>query len=219
LDRASGDELQKWVSVQGIEKLRALQQIGRGAVLVLSHFAAERVGTLVLSRLGFKLNSLEYKNRLGDHGVAGAKNVKVLELEGKEEFPLRELYLAQQSLAHGEIFQLAGDGYRGGSEVPVDFLGRRRRFKAGFAELAVAAGVSAIPVFCTLDPAGRIRMEILEPLDPGDSRAEREERVGKLVASYAALLETRWRTDPANLVWDHIRRYFELPVASEAPTG
>jgi Flp pilus assembly protein TadD/lauroyl/myristoyl acyltransferase len=219
LDRADAEELGKWVSVRGVEKLRALQQIGRGAVVVLSHFAAERVATLVLSRMGFRINSLEFKNRLGDHGVAGVSDVNVLELEGKESFPLREVYLAQQALGRGEIFQLAGDGYRGGSEVQVDFLGRRRGFKAGFAELALGAGVSAIPVFCSVDLGGRIRMEILEPVDAGDPGQDRRERVHTLVSNYAALLEARWRSDPSNVVWDHIRRYLELTPAVPDPTG
>jgi tetratricopeptide (TPR) repeat protein/lauroyl/myristoyl acyltransferase len=213
LDLSTVQEMKRWVRPRGVDRLRAVQETSRGAILVLSHLAAERVSTLVLSRMGFRLNSLEYQNRLGNHGIAGAQAVKVWEIKDTEGFTLREVYLAKQALERGEIFQLAGDGYRGGSGLPCRFLGRERHFKGGFAELAIAASVPVFPVFCTLDIEGRISLEILEPLDAGDEGTTRAERVASLIHQYATLLENCWRQQPGNVTWDHIRRYLELPAA------
>lgn len=214
LSRLSNEEMKQWVQEDGIDRLRALRQSGTGAVLVLSHLAAERVSTLVLARMGFRLNSLEFRNRLGDHRIRGLEGVTFWELQESEPFPLKALYLAKQAVQRGELFQLAGDGYRGGSVVDRTFLGRARPFRSGFAELALAAGVQALPVFCTLDAGGRIHLQVQAPLDPGAEARPHRERVASLVGDYARRLEQYWREHPENLVWDHLRRYLELPASS-----
>jgi len=219
LDRSTDTQLKRWVRVSGIERLKAVQEAGQGAILVVSHLAVERVATLLLSRMGFKLNTLEYENRLAIHGIAGAASVKVWEIKETDGFMLRVIYLAKKALQKGEIFLLAGDGYHGGNEMPLAFLGRQRHFKGGFAELAIAARVPAFPVFCTVDLEGRIDLEILEPLEAGDDSSGRAERVAGLVRQYVTLLEDCWRRHPGNIAWYHLRRYFALQADSslEAP--
>lgn len=213
LDLCDDHELQHWVSMTGLERLRTLQEAGQGAVLVLCHLAAERVSTLMLSRLGFKLNSLEYQNRLANQGVKSIRDsVTVWELGGTQVgFSLRETYLAKKTLLNGGIFQLAGDGYRGGSDVEAVFMGRKRHFKGGFAALALSAKVQAFPVFCTLDGEGRVTMDIQEPLDSGDDVAPHDERVAAMVHQYASRLEAVWRKHPGNIVWNHIGHFFNPP--------
>jgi lauroyl/myristoyl acyltransferase len=214
LDRCTEAQLKRWVETSGVERLKAVQDAGQGAILVVSHLAVERVATVLLGRMGFKLNTLEYENRLAIHGIAGAALVKVWEIKETEGFMLRVVYEARKALQRGEIFLVAGDGFHGGSEVPLAFLGRRRAFKAGFAELAIAARVPAFPVFCTVDIEGRIRLELREPLEDGQDGSDRRERVARLVGRYAALLEDCWRRHPGNVAWYHLPRYFALPPAA-----
>ncbi len=83
--------------------------------------------------------------------------------------------------------------------MEIDFLGRQRVFRTGFAQLAIKTGVPAIPFFAPVDESGVVHIQIHEPLDSGNSTQPKSERISSLIEQYAKLLEGYWIADPGNI--------------------
>ena len=214
-------EIQKWVHVSGMEILQQYVDQGRGIILVSSHMSTGRSLNMLLDRMGFRINALEVRDRMGKYGVQTSRNMRVLELGEKVDFPLRELYLIKKALKKGEIANLSGDGFRGSSGIEVNFLGRKREFKTSFAELALKTDSFVLPVFGSANPSGKIYLQIRPPLAMGDKHMPHAERVAGMVRNYATLLEAVWRKKPGDIAWEQIRYYLSLPVIDNmaAPSG
>lgn len=204
--RGSRRLLDHWFPVSGLEHLRAALDRGQPAILLNSHYGAGRVIPLLLCRLGFQVHSLEGRNAMAEWEIERPAGYTVTPLEST--FLARAVAEAQLSLKQGKIVHLAADGSRGQSGLEIPFLGRRRRFASGFAEMALNCGAAVFPVFAPYDETGRARVQILEPLDPADGSAPRPEKIGHLVNQYVRLLEARWRSDPANVRYTQLKKYF-----------
>jgi lauroyl/myristoyl acyltransferase len=214
LARAPRRRLTRWVAVEGVETLEHSRGVGRGVVVVNSHFGIARAVQLVLSGLGYPLYSLEAQDFLARVGVLPPVELEVAEIGRHRPFRLREVYRAHGALERGSLVHLLGDGRQGGSELALPFHGRLRAFRTGFAELAVMTGASVIPVFATLDRTGRTRLELLEALDDGAAGVPRGDRVASLVEQYARLLEARWVSQPGEVMGGQLSLQRGYPVIS-----
>lgn len=209
--RADWSSLRQWFPITGLEQLERACAIGRGVILVNSHFGGGRFVPLVLARrMELELISLEAANKFERLGVKLPDSVRVIPL--RDSFLARVVLQAEKALKQGKVVHLAADGRRGNSGFVLPFHGRHQHFAAGFAELAVNTGAVVLPVFAPFDEEGRVNIELLEPLDGGSESMARSERVESLVRQYARLLELRWSQDPGNVRQRIAGKFLTLPV-------
>jgi lauroyl/myristoyl acyltransferase len=204
--RGSRKLLEEWFPVSGLEHLRAARERGQPAILLNSHYGAGRIIPLLLCRLGFEVHSLEGRDGVEEWQIERPAGYTVAPLGST--FLARAVAEAQLALKQGKIVHLAADGSRGQSGLEIPFLGRRRRFASGFAEMALTCGAAAFPVFARYDETGRAHVGILGPLEPADRSRSRREQVEHLLKQYVRLLEAQWRADPANVRYTQLKKYF-----------
>lgn len=198
--RSRWDEIRPWFPMTGLDRLERALGTGKGVILLNAHFGGGRLVPLILVHLGFEILSIEYRDRMSELGAT-------VDRERLTVIPLRDAFMARvamqavRRLRAGKIVHLAGDGFDTTAidAIRQDFLGRRRRFTKGFAEMAVETGAAVLPLFAPFDDRGRVQIEILEPLDPGSEAVERNRRIEGMVRQYVQLLEERWKTDFGNV--------------------
>lgn len=207
LSRCSDEQLDKWVSISGLEHLEELYDSGRKVILVNSHFLAARCVPLVLGRLGYEIYSFESSNATRRWRIRYPDTVRVIPSEGP--FYLKELYQMHTILKEGKVLHLAADGFRGASGITLPFMGRLRRFRAGFAELAVGMGAIVIPAFAFMSVSGEVRIELLEPLDPGNPKMSADAKIERLIRQYVSLAQRKCYEAPGNITPGRLRRMRE----------
>lgn len=207
ISRLSNEDFPKWVAISGLEPIKELQAVGKGAILLSSHTTSGHAILVALLRQELKVNSIEFNNRFSALPIPGIERVNFLEVGNKEQFALREVYLAQQALQRGEILHLTGDGFQGKSQFRHPFLGKLRAFRTGFADLSLITNTPIFPVFCTTTLEGKINIEILPALAQPNEQLPRETRIATLLDQYVALLEKYWKTKPGNISWRHVKKH------------
>lgn len=213
LDKLNETEFSNFVEIQGLEQLMKHKEEQSGCILALSHMAAGRICTLALCRLNFKITSLEFANRLGRYQIDGIKNLTVIEIGNGAKFLLPQVYQAKKALESGQIFQLAADGYQGDSGITINFLGKLRTFKTGFAELSILTKKPIYPIFCKINLKGRVIVKVGAPLSTPPNDLPKEDKVRQIVNEYANLLSNEWLESPSNISSGHVKKFLELPNA------
>lgn len=216
LARSTAPEFDRWVSVTGLETLQQSLRKGRGLVLVFSHTTLAYLAPIILKRNGFEnILSLAttYKPEVAKIIGLTESDQVILTSDKDDRFFFRQLSVAKKKLEEGGILYIAGDGHQGDSGINISFLGRNKKFRSGFAELAVNTGADAISVFASMDHAGRINVEFLDPLNKDMPEISHPEKVGYLIRQYANLLEKRWKDDPGSIRWNRITKFLSLSKA------
>jgi KDO2-lipid IV(A) lauroyltransferase len=110
---------------------------------------------------------------------------------------------AYESLRRGHVLAMVGDQDAGRRGIFVPFLGRMASTPSGPARLAVQAGVPILMAFPVRLADGRYRIEVEEPLMPGDARDP--DAVRRLTLQHVAVLEKWVRKYPHMWFWLHRR--------------
>lgn len=225
LDGSPPEVFDRWVTVRGAERVRAAYKQQGGLIVVNGHYGIPRLAPVAVSRLGYKVLSLEAVDLFSQLNIGAKHGITVMSIGGKEGSTLlREVYRARRALEDGQVLHLAADGSFGTSGIDFPLHGRSRPFAAGFAELAIATGANVVPVFAAINADGRLTIDFLEPFDLGEGM-EHKERVRHLIRQYVETLERRYSEDPGNVRWVHYRRFFALPpgqanaAVTSAPRG
>jgi lauroyl/myristoyl acyltransferase len=214
------ENLKRWVSIAGADKLDRARDDGRGVILANSHLGAGRILPLILGRLGYEIHSYESDlDQLIRPRDPSDMPATVHIVPSHVDFDLKSLYIMHNLMKQAKILHLAADGFRGSSRVEVPFNGRSRAFRATFADLAVRTGASVLPVFALSDRMGRIHVQIHERLDLGSENQPNAERVKHVVRQYARILEDAWHSHPGNLMLKHLARYERLTRPKPINTG
>lgn len=195
--------LARWFPVEGVEWLEQARSLGRGVVLLNSHYGLGRLVPYFLTAQGIPMLSIEGRSLLQAEGL------EVASVKGS--FPAQVLRRGRQALLEGRVVHTTGDGYQGESGEVLPFLGRQRRFPAGFAMLAVRCEAVVVPVFAPVDDRGRVRIQLQEPLSIGDPSLSPALRSAELIQQYIRMLEERWTRDPGNVTTGHVSKYLALP--------
>jgi fatty-acyl-CoA synthase len=210
-------EFGRWVTITGLDRVHASLNAGRGVVLLNSHLGVPAVISLLFSNLGTDdvMNVGGGRWKLVPAGWADLRSKTLLD----RKMPWRDrlmaqLFEGQRTLERGGVLNIAADGYGGTSGLVIPFFGRDRLFRVGFAELVVTTGATVIPTRTTLDVAGYIKVEFLEPLVA--TGTSHREQVESLLRQYAGLLEGWWRQSPGDVPWNEIQKFLALPPASQA---
>jgi lauroyl/myristoyl acyltransferase/acyl carrier protein len=214
LARCAPAEFDRWVAISGLEHLAAAAARGNGVLLLTSHYALVFVIPLAFHASGFD-DLLFILRQPALLKVAGLESDYRQAMAGGVESadtPLSaQLYRGRQTLRRGGAVLIEADGALGASlGLPLPFLGRRRIFKTGFAELALDTGAAVIPVSLSMSLGGRFEISYLPELRVGEG--DHEEQVASLVRQYAAILEDQWREGWWNFHWPQLRIFLRLPL-------
>ncbi|HSG67255.1 MAG TPA: hypothetical protein VK994_01015 [Bacteroidales bacterium] len=201
ISRMRGFNLKRRLKTKGLDEFRDAFALGKGVILLGSHFGLPAATFSLMPRLGYKnfytiigekgAESVKFK------GVKDAWKPKLLVFKrGGESDAFSMLFEAKELLEQGNILHLLGDGAHGRASHNLPFLGKMRGYRATFAELAILTGSPVVPVF-VIPRKGKFVLEFLPALNQGTDEQDREERVLQIVKQYSELLEERWRNEPA----------------------
>ncbi len=168
------ERVEKMTFIEGMDKLDRALLLGKGVILLIAHFGANKMVMPALGFKGYKINQIA--GRPIDWGnVSGiesrmARKALELELNAEKRFPAKFIYItsnirpAIRCLKNNEILCLAVDGGGGVKRVRVNFLGRPANLSPNFITLAKATGATILPTFVIRQTDSRHRILIEEPL-------------------------------------------------------
>lgn len=201
LDRLDDAELAARFDVIGREHLDGARAGGRGVVLLGSHFAAHVAGLHWLIRQPWPLRLMVQRPshvsrrllaRFDDAAPPFPQPSLTLRRGLASADSAHRVLLARDALRAGTILYLNGDvAYDTPGARPVRFLGECRPLVRVWHDLAQAARVAVVPVFCTPRSAGRFEL-VLEPPLPLDGPPP-----DGAMSTYLAALEARIARCPA----------------------
>jgi len=193
--------------VRGLEHLAEEQSARRPVILGGSHFGVNRLFPLWLARRGVEVLSLEHQDQLDMMGVTKPATLKSVEIG--TGFKAQATMLALRELQAKGCLHLTGDRQKEKDDqrsIQRTFHGITRQYPQGMANLALMGGAAILPYFCTLQPGGRVRIDIHPPIRPPVPPApagspEREAQIEDLVHRFAAVLEGEIEQTPGNQRW------------------
>lgn len=193
--------------VEGWERLEAERAAGRPVILGGSHFGVPRLVALGCTRHGVEVTSLEHDDLLALMGAPKPAGYTVLEV-GKG-FNAQTTSRALRHLRSGGCVQVTGDRQREQPEPRSywrTFHGVSRQYAQGMARLSLLSGAAILPSFCTLQPGGRVRIEITPAIRPPTPPApagtpERDAQIGELIHRFATAHEAAIEKTPGNQCW------------------
>ncbi len=219
LDGASRERALEAFEVEGREHLDAALALGKGCVILTSHFGAHMLPAHWLYRHDYPLRLYMERPRSVSRFMASR-------FSGDGELSQDKLFISRKSdptdsagsilravrvLRSGMMLFLAGDvRWSGQLTAEARFMGRVLRFSTTWITLAAMSRAPVVVVFCRVGDDGRYHMEFrphfLVPLD-----AQKEERAGEYVQRFLDQLEEQIRRHPANS-----NEYLFWPTADEA---
>ena len=156
------EQVEKLVSLEGLEHLQAPHQRGQGVILLTAHFGnwelggaritAERYPMVVIARDASEHFSASVINR-----ARTRHNMTVI---GRED--LRAMIRALRS---NNILAILPDQHAARGGIVVDFLGRPAATAPGPAVLALRTGCAIVPFFAYRQPNGTLHTRLFPPLE------------------------------------------------------
>jgi KDO2-lipid IV(A) lauroyltransferase len=207
LRRATPEELDRWIKVEGLEHFDAAQATGKGFIQLTGHYGNWEAIALAQSRhgrtldaIGRKLDnpllepiSLGFRTRFGN---------RVILKEGAMRDTLKAL-----KAGRGVGFMLDQDALTTG--VFVRFLGQWASTHASAGALAARYGLPVLPVFSWPNPDGTITVRFEAPFEvPVTGDGTRDAWAATQLMT--ALIEGQIRKDPRWWFWMH-RRFKTRP--------
>lgn len=185
------------IVLEGIERLREVKREGRGLIMVTSH----TYDKLWLQAL-----------QLGEYVVGGVEHIlDDLDVDAdiaQRFFLAEQMNRARQILQRGGIVKFPVDGHQGTSKgIEVPFHGRLRRFRTGFAELAMTTDTDAVMAISKMKPNEPVHIKFVGPFERGEKKMAYGERVELLVSQYIALLHDSWTEMPWMVPWYQMERH------------
>ena len=194
------------VTVEGLENIATARKAGRGIILVRSHQKLGRGRTS--SPLSFWLANQEFRP---EYTMGRAPRHSALRMNVPKQLSgAQDLWIARDLLQKGRVVEIVPDGQRGTSAISIRFFDRDRELRTGFAELAVAARASVIPLFLEFGLDGAIKIRVLPALHVPDG-APHEQQIASLINQYAEILSNFWLANPHLIAGRYLKRHLASP--------
>jgi len=219
LDGAPRERALEAFEVEGREHLDAALALGKGCVVLTSHFGAHMLPAHWLYRNDYPLRlymerprsvSRFMASRFNDDGELGQGKLFISRRSDPAD-SAGSILRAARVLRSKMMLFLAGDvRWSGQLTAEARFMGRTLRFSTTWITLAAMSRAPVVAVFCRVGDDGRYHMEFRPHfLVPAD--AQEEERAGEYVQLFLDQLEERIRRHPADS-----NEYLFWPAADEA---
>jgi lauroyl/myristoyl acyltransferase len=181
---------------------------GKGAIVVTPHLGNWDLGAAAIATGGYPVHAIT--------DPFGPPDVDSMIRASRERLGVGVIPIgpasardALRALRRNEVLLLACDIDKGGSGVPVQFLGQQLVLPAGPATLSLRTGARLIPGYMRRRPDGSHESRLLEPLtEPmaGDS----QKRVADLTQSIATAFE--------EMIWAEPSQWFAFHSLSRTPS-
>ncbi len=192
------------VEILHIENLTQGLSAGRGAVLISGHFFAGRLAKRHLATIGFP--ALSVRHHAPPDSKAGRLGMRFLQqryvaLVGRalgDRVSIQDPDCSLKMLARlrgGGLVDCHVDVGFSKDVVRRNFLGREKRFAAGFLHVAKLAGSPLVPIYCA-GSSRRLRIEFGPALWLADA-ADRRSFVETNMTAVIRILEEHIKRDPA----------------------
>lgn len=197
------NNLDRWVSVKGLEHYQQACSDGKGVLLFTAHFGNWEMGNAALAILSkppiFMARTLD-SPFLEEISTAARERLGIGNLH--KENAMRSVL----SLLHkGEVLELLIDQNVAAREgVFINFFGRPACATSGVALMALHTGAAVLPIFTTRMPDGRYLTEI-GPRAETFRTGNREQDVLQNTQNYNGIIEDHVRKYPGQWLWLHQR--------------
>jgi KDO2-lipid IV(A) lauroyltransferase len=192
--------------VSGREHLEAAFGLGRGSLVLASHFGAHLLPAHWLFREQFPVRFYMERPRhisrfMARHfetdGPLGQEKL-FISRQGVPADSASSILRAARTLKAGMLLYLAGDvRWTGQLTESARFLGQSTRFSTTWVVLAAMTEAPVVMVFCRMQPDGRYHIEFLPAFQvPKD--APEKGKTGRWVGHFIEILEDQVRRYPAN---------------------
>ena len=203
---------------EGIEHLQRARDEGKGCVLVTGHLGFFEIGGLVMTRFGFPVTILTFREpspeltrwRAEFRSRWGVKTIVV----GEDAFAVVEIVRTLR--AGGFVAMLADRPYNPGDAIPVEYPHGSIPFSRGPALLSLLAGCPVIPVGITTGKDGLFRVEAGPAITTSWSGGDREASIAAATRNIAAALLPMFRRNPEQ--WYHFAPLRITTPPSPCPT-
>lgn len=194
--RISKKNLEKFITVEGMENLEEAFFSGRGVIGLTAHLGNWELGGAALALLGYPVNAVALP-----HAQAPVNRlfVKQRTRKGVKVIPLgaaaRRCY---QALRRGEMVALLGDWDISSQGIEVPFFGKLTTMPRGPATLALKTGCSILPGFTVRQRDNRFKLFFEKPFvaeRTGDKESDLEtvsRKVAEVLEKYITLYPEQW---------------------------
>ncbi|MCA1558013.1 MAG: lysophospholipid acyltransferase family protein [Acidobacteria bacterium] len=204
MPRTTPENLQRFITCEGLENLEAAQARGQGVILFTGHLGAWELSSFALSAFGYPMSFLvrrmdnpriepllertrtRFGNRSIDKRAAARPMLRILREGGT-----LGLLVDLNTLPHEGVF--------------VDFFGIPASTTASLATLALRTGAAVLPVFVPWDKARRRFVLHVDPPLEITSTGEHERDVLQLTSQFTSVIESYVRRYPEQWLWIHKR--------------
>jgi KDO2-lipid IV(A) lauroyltransferase len=212
--KESPESWREFVDCEGLERLAAARETGRGVILFTGHIGAWELSSFALSLFDQPLSFL----------VRRIDNPKIEALvdryrTSRGNRTIDKMYAAREMLqilqSGGTLGILVDLNTLEREAVFVDFFGTKAATTFIVAKLALRTGVNVFPVFAPWDEARKkFIVQVGEPLRV-DSTGDETEDVRRLTQAMTSVVEDYVRRDPDQWLWIH-RRWKTRPPGDPA---
>jgi phosphatidylinositol dimannoside acyltransferase len=218
LDGVPDNRARDMFTVTGRENLDTAVALGRGCIVLASHFGAHLLPAHWLFRENFPVRFYMERPRhisryMARHfetrGPLGQDKL-FISRQGVPADSASSILRAARAIKAGMLLYVAGDvRWTGQLTESARFLGRTMRFSTTWVALAAMTEAPVVIVFCRMEPDGRYHIEFREAFQiPKDVAARGE--VGRWVQHFMDTLEEQVRRFPANsndyFFWEELSR-------------
>ena len=200
----TNEQLQVAFTVEGYEHFVSERTAGRPVIFAGTHFGVNRLFPVWLARQGIGLLSLEGGDRMKALAIPVPETLRTLNLTSG--FTAQATLAAVRELQAGGCINITAERMQdfGEQSTKRQWPGIEMQFLLGLPNLALASGASIHPYFCTLEPSGRVRVEIKPPIRPPTEVAPvgtpaRQRQIESLVDEFAKVFRAEVERAPGNL--------------------
>ena len=179
------------IRVEGLEKIDLALSNGKGVVLLIAHFGANKLVMPALGFRGYRINQVagkptEWIRIMGDEISPVSKKIFELEIKNEQCLPANFIYVFKSMkpifryLKNNEIVCMAIDGGGGTKKEEINFLGRKAMVSAGPFRIAQKTEAAILPAFVVRQQDDTHRLIIEDPIEAEPNLTEEENNVNNL---------------------------------------
>ena len=209
--KINASNIDRFVTLQGREKLDAVLKRGRGGILLVSHLGNWELlaATLHLKGYGGKIVARKIRDENYDRLLNRLRREKGMEVVYRDDSPRKLLQPLRENRFLGILADQDVDSVSG---VFVDFFGRPAYTPKAPVQFAMAAGCPIIPCFI-LRENGHHTLIVEDPIETISTGDKQKDLIDN-TRRWSVLTESYIRRYPDQWVWMH-RRWKTQPEAGK----
>ncbi len=201
--RLTRENLDRWVSFEGLSRLDQVLEKGKGGVLLVAHFGNWELLARALGLKGYGGTIIKRKvyDERFDRLLSEIREIQGIRYLDRNSSPKEMLEPFRRNQFLGILADQDIDSVDG---IFVPFFGKEAYTPVAPARFSLSANAPIVPCFMVRLEDGRHRLVVEEPIQPEDGLG-REEAVRRLTERWMGVTERYIRRYPEQWVWMHRR--------------